>query len=96
MEAYIKGKNVNTVEFPDKCFVCGKDKCDDYIKIELIIPMHSDSKCFINHTHEIMKLNECGNPFVNSVKTLKKFIKLIEKKGVKNAKTNWKRLKDFY
>jgi len=83
MEAYIKGKNVNTVEFPDKCVACGKNKCDDYIKIELIIPIHSDPKCFVNHYYEIKKLNSCGNPNIDSVKTLKKFIKLIEK--VKNV-----------
>ena len=75
MEAYVKGKNVNTVQFPDKCLYCKKKDCDEYIKIEVFVPIHS-GKCFVNHFHEIMKLNECGNPNIDTIKTLKKFIKL--------------------
>ena len=77
-EAYINGKNVNTVQFPDKCIACNKDKCEDYIKIELFIPIHSNPTCFTNHTHQIMRLNNCGSPLIDTVKTLKKLIKQIE------------------
>ena len=74
MESFVNGKNTNTVEVKGNCIACGKGECDDHITISLILPIHSDVACVTKQAYNIMQLNKCGNPNIDSLNTLLKLL----------------------